>query len=148
MIGPQHNETSILPLDGKRWLAANRLDAMELFRSQDDGQTWQGPQRVTGLKEINGHLLRLKDGRLLLSYGNRAAAGQYGVLARLSADDGKSWSEPIRLIHSFDRDCGYPSSVQRPDGQIVTAYYSKSVEGHNRYHMGIAIWVAPAKIDP
>ncbi len=145
VIGPQHNETSILHLGGKRWLAANRVDALELFRSEDDGQTWQGPQRVTAQSEIPGHLLRLKDGRLLLSYGNRIAADQYGVLARLSADEGETWSEPIRLIHSIERDCGYPSSVERPDGRIVTAYYSKSVDGHNRYHMGVAIWGVPAK---
>lgn len=145
VIGPKHNETSILHLGGKRWLAANRLDAIDLFHSEDDGLTWQGPQQVTAEDEIPGHLLRLKDGRLLLSYGNRVDPGQYGVLARLSADEGKTWGEPIRLIHSIERDCGYPSSVQRPDGRIVTAYYSKSVESHNRYHTGVAIWDAPAK---
>ena len=144
-IGPRHNETSILHLGGRGWLAANRIDAMELFRSDDDGQSWKGPQRVTGRNEINGHLLRLKDGRLLLSYGNRVAVGQYGVLAKFSADEGVTWGEPVRLIHSLERDCGYPSSVQRADGKIVTAYYSKSVDGHNRYHMGSAIWEAPAR---
>jgi photosystem II stability/assembly factor-like uncharacterized protein len=144
-IGPKHNETTILHLDGRSWMAANRIDAMELYRSDDDGATWQGPQRVTGRNEINGHLLRLKDGRLLLSYGNRVAVGQWGVLAKFSADEGKTWSKPVRLIHSLERDCGYPSSVQRADGKIVTAYYSKSVAGHNRYHMGVALWEAPAQ---
>jgi hypothetical protein len=35
--------------------------------------------------------------------------------------------------------------VQRADGKIVTAYYAKRVLNHERYHMGVAIWEAPAK---
>jgi len=144
VIGEKHNETSILHLGGQRWLAAARIDAVELFRSDDDGATWQGPHRVTARNEINAHLLRLKDGRLVLSYGNRVK-GQFGVLAKLSSDEGKTWGEPIRLAHSLEGDCGYPSSVQRGDGKIVTAYYAKRVENHERYHMGVAIWEAPPK---
>jgi hypothetical protein len=95
---------------------------------------------VTERNEINAHLLRLKDGRLLLSYGNRAK-GQFGVLAKLSTDDARTWSSPLRLVHSLANDCGYPSSVQRTDGKVVTAWYAKGVENHERYHMGVAIWL-------
>jgi hypothetical protein len=142
VIGAKHNETSLFHLGGKQWLAAARVDAVELFRSNDDGATWQGPQRVTERNEINAHLARLKDGRLLLTYGNRVK-DQFGVLAKLSSDEGKTWSEPLRLAHTLNTDCGYPSSVQRADGKIVTAYYAKGVENHERYHMGVAIWRAP-----
>jgi hypothetical protein len=144
VIGVKHNETSLLHLGGKRWLAAARIDAVELFRSDDDGATWQGPQRVTERNQINAHLLRLKDGRILLSYGSRMK-DQFGVLAKLSSDDGATWSDPLRLAHSLAGDCGYPSSVQRADGKIVTAYYAKGVVNHERYHMGVAIWDAPAR---
>jgi len=143
-IGPKHNETTILHLGGKNWLAAARIDAVELFRSDDDGETWQGPQRVTGRNEINGHLLRLADGRLLLSYGCRAK-DRCGVLAKLSSDEGKTWSGAIRLVDSIASDCGYPSSVQRADGRIVTAWYSKETADHKQYQMGVSIWEAPAK---
>jgi hypothetical protein len=142
VIGAKHNETDIFPLGGKRWLAAARIDAVELFRSDDDGETWQGPQRVTGRNEINGHLMRLADGRLLLCYGCRVK-DRYGVLAKLSSDEGQTWGPPIRLVHSLEGDCGYPSSVQRADGRIVTAYYAKRVENHERYQMGTAVWEAP-----
>lgn len=145
VIGPKHNETSLFHLGGKRWMAAARVDAVELFRSEDDGATWQGPQRVTGRNEINAHLMRLKDGRLLLSYGNRVK-GQYGVLAKLSSDEGKSWSEPLRLADTLTTDCGYPSSVERPDGAIVTAYYASGVAQHHRYHMGVTIWKPPVAV--
>ena len=65
-------------------------------------------------------------------------------MAKLSADEGKTWSAPLRLANTLSGDCGYPSSVQRADGKIVTAWYSKASVNHDRYHMGIAIWEAPA----
>lgn len=142
LISPRHNETALFHLGGKRWLAAARIDAVDLFRSEDDGQTWQGPERITERNEVPAHLTRLSDGRLLLSYGTRVK-DQFGVLAKLSADEGKTWSAPIRVAHTLDWDCGYPSSVQRPDGKIVTAYYAKRVVNHERYHMAVSIWEAP-----
>jgi hypothetical protein len=39
-----------------------------------------------------------------------------------------------------------PSSVQRADDKIVTAYYSKSAENHDRYHMGVVVWEPPGKL--
>lgn len=144
VIGGKHNETSLLPLDGKRWLAAARIDAVELFRSADDGATWEGPQRVTARNEINAHLLKLRDGRLLLSYGSRVA-GQFGVLARVSNDEGVTWSPPLRIAESLESDCGYPSSVEREDGKLVSAWYAKRTRNHERYHMGVAVWQLAAK---
>ena len=58
--------------------------AMDLFTSEDNGVTWSELNRVTAKNEINGHLARLKDGRLILAYGNRIKTGdQLGVLARV-----------------------------------------------------------------
>lgn len=144
-IGPKHNETTILHLVDKRWLAAARIEAVELYRSDDDGATWQGPTRVTARNEINGHLQRLSDGRLLLSYGCRVK-DRFGVLAKFSSDEGKTWSEPWRIAYSLESDCGYPSSVERADGRIVTAYYAKRVAGHEKYHMGVAVWLPPGEV--
>lgn len=77
-----------------------------------------------------GYLLRLKDGRLLLSYGLRNE-GLYGVAARLSSDDGKTWAPPRFLVDFLiATDGGYPSSIQADDGTIVTAYYSNKVPAH------------------
>ena len=148
VIALGHNETTLLHLGAKRWLAASRSDAVDLFRSDDDGETWQGPLRVTEKNELNGHLQRLKDGRLLLSYGSRVK-GRYGVLARLSSDEGLTWGEPLTLIADLlSGDCGYPSSIQRPDGSIVTAFYAAGAPDHQRYHMGVLIWTPPAIAKP
>ncbi|MEZ6128757.1 MAG: sialidase family protein [Planctomycetaceae bacterium] len=143
IIGLTHNETNIFPLGGKSWLAAARTVNMTVIRSDDNGATWGEPMSVTERNEINGHLTRLQDDRLLLSYGVRVK-GQRGVCAKLSHDDGRSWGEPIRLAHAeAEADCGYPSSVQRADGNIVTAWYSRQAPHHDGYHMGVTIWSAP-----
>jgi hypothetical protein len=112
---------------------------MDVFRSENDGRSWGEPVRATQRNEINGHLLRLQDGRLLLTYGVRVA-GRHGVCARFSADDGQTWGLHLRLAVSYSNDCGYPSSVQLSDGRIVTAYYSRNAPEHPGYHMGTAIW--------
>jgi len=46
-IHPTGNETTLLHLGGKRWMAAARERAMDLFVSEDDGETWREPVRVT-----------------------------------------------------------------------------------------------------
>lgn len=40
----------------------------------------------------------------------------------------------------FQGDGGYPSSVQLPDGQVLTAYYASRIEDHAGYHMGVVLW--------
>ena len=45
----------------------------------------------------------------------------------LSSDEGETWDTGNKLLLVGDgghRDCGYPSSVQRDDGTIVTVYYA------------------------
>lgn len=143
VIGPRHNETDIFPLGGKHWLAVARIDKVELIRSKDNGVTWEKPEPVTERNEINGHLTQLADKRLLLSYGVRVN-GQRGVCAKLSRDEGRTWSQALRLADTADDgDCGYPSSVQRADGSIVTAWYSNNSPQHSGYHLGVTVWKAP-----
>lgn len=147
-IGPVHNETTLVHLAGGKWLAAARREYVELFRSDDDCETWHSLGPVTGRNEINGHLLKLADGRLLLSFGRRLA-GQYGVGMRLSRDEGRTWTAPKTLVGDLTNgDCGYPSSVQRGDGTIVTAYYASDVAAHERYHMGVVLWNLPREVAP
>jgi Neuraminidase (sialidase) len=142
-----HNETAFLHLGGGKWIAAARRwragQAMDLFRSADDGKTWEYRGQLTKDSQHPGHLLRLKNGNILLTYGNRIK-GQYGVAARISDDEGKNWKDEIIVIDDLTSgDSGYPSSTQLPDGRIMTAYYSVGVPSHQRYHMGTVIWNLP-----
>ncbi len=149
-ISGANNETAIFHLGAGRWLAAARSLGptklrLDLFRSEDDGKTWIAADPLSGAMQHPAHLARLQDGRLLLTYGNRVT-GQFGVLAKLSADEGKTWGEPLTLVNDLvSGDCGYPASTQMRDGNVLTAYYSNGTPAHRRYHMGVVIWAPPAK---
>lgn len=113
---------------------------LEAYRSLDDGLTWkQESHPVKDLGEGNPpSLIRLADGRLSLSYGYRAAP--YQMRARLSADNGQSWGRELVLRNNGGgRDIGYPVSVQRPDGKIVTIYYFQDELLGDRY-VAATIW--------
>jgi hypothetical protein len=111
---------------------------LELFSSADDARTWKREMPLTLPGQIPAHLLRLRDRRIVLSYGVRNR-GNYGVHARFSEDEGRSWGPPIRIAGAPEPDCGYPSSVQHADGRVLTAYYTKlSADYH--YDMRVATW--------
>lgn len=139
-----HNETAFMHVGNGKWIAAARRwragQAMDLFHSNDDGKTWQYGGQLSEDSQHPAHVLRLKNGNLLLTYGNRIK-GQYGVAVKTSKDGGKTWSEPSLVVDDLTSgDSGYPSSVELPDGKILTAYYSVGAPTHNRYHMGTVIW--------
>ena len=71
---------------------------------------------------LPSHLLRLKDGRLLMSYGHRRAP--FGNQARISNDHGKTWSETLTIsADGHTGDLGYPSTVECEDGTLITVWY-------------------------
>ena len=93
--------------------------------SEDGGHTWTEPRQITDDMESPGEVIRLQDGRLLLTYGRRVPP--FGVQGMVSHDDGRTWDSDNRLLLVGDSgtyDCGYPGSVQRDDGTIVTVYYA------------------------
>lgn len=138
----QRNETALIHLGNGRWLAAARTDhhrgGLYLYESSDDANTWQFRERITGDSQHPAHFMRLRDGRLLLSNGNRAGRHK-GVDVRVSDDEGQTWSQPKRVV-DFQNDGGYPSSIQLPGGQVLTAYYAIRVAGYQGYHMGVVTW--------
>ena len=167
MCGPirkgNTNETTPIALaDGRLLAAARTLDDqhLELLESTDGGKNWNEKGPATLGMQHPGNLRQLACGRLLVSYGVRNP-GAYGVAARLSSDAGATWSPPRQLVtlpdnlsrnklypdgageqtpYSEGQDCGYPSSVQLDDGIIVTAYYTRGSQEHERYHMGVVRW--------
>jgi len=98
-------------------------------RSADSGQTWNPPER-TPIWGFPPHLLLLRDGRILCTYGHRRPP--YGIRACLSHDGGVTWdtANEILIRTDFpDRDVGYPSAIQCDDGSVFAVYYGKDPDG-------------------
>lgn len=137
-IGDNINETALLYSGSGNWMAAARDQGTSLFRSRDGGRTWdlQGP--VTSARQHPSHLLKLQDGRIVLTYGDRRKE-QFGVGALVSDDNGETWGDPVRVASMAGWDGGYPSSVQLPDGRVLTVYYSKKGDSEDYGVYGV-VW--------
>jgi photosystem II stability/assembly factor-like uncharacterized protein len=113
---------------------------IDTYRSLDLGKSWKRDQTpAPDLGEGNpASLIRLKDGRICLTYGYRAEP--YGIRARTSANGGRTWDREITIRdNGGGRDLGYPRSVERTDGKIVTVYYFHDAPLADRY-IAATIW--------
>ena len=126
LLGKHFNETGIARLKDGRVLAAMRSEkgaSISIIESTDSGKTWSAPTQITGDSEHPADLIQLRDGRVLMVFGERNAPR--GVHAMVSAD-GRKWdnSKPIVLADDAPNgDCGYPSSVEVGKGRVATVYY-------------------------
>jgi len=159
--GKTHNETTWVQLaNGDLFAAARTYGDMRLdaYRSTDGGRTWKAEGPLTLGRQHPADLLKLPDGRVLLSYGSRTP-GLYGIWVQMGNPELTAWSAPMLLVDlegssEFQRkpvpssDGGYPSTVLTADGTFVTAYYSRGVPAHQRYHMGIVRWRPAANALP
>ena len=77
-----------------------------------------------GVWGIPSFLLRLRDGRLLMTYGHRRPP--LGNQARYSDDEGRTWSDPMIISgDGSSGDLGYPSTVELDDGELLTVWYER-----------------------
>jgi hypothetical protein len=111
---------------------------IDLYRSDDDGATWHYVSRPAADTDNPPSMVPLADGRLALTYGRRTAP--FGIRARISSDQGKTWSDEIVLRKDGGSwDLGYTRSVQRTDGKVVTVYYFNDSPQHER-QIDATIW--------
>ena len=161
IAGDNYSETAVLALDDNHIIAVMRSrqangvygtgEALFQTHSEDGGATWSTPQRLTLDQQHPADLIRLQDGSLLLTYGNRIdgnriveanlAEGEHavdrdriesrnGAKILVSRDNGRTWGPEGGLTiyeGCISDDCGYPSSVQLDDGTIVSVFYEETV---------------------
>ena len=141
-------QPSSVRISEKEILTATRVKidsettGIEVYRSRNNGASWSLWARpVVWAGPFNGNppsLIRLKDGRLCLTYGVRSAP--YRICARFSTNDGKTWSDEIVLRNDgASWDLGYVRSVQRSDGNVVTVYYFPE-QPHTERIIAATIW--------
>jgi hypothetical protein len=150
-IGPEPDGFSIMPssvrISPTRILTSIRREEgqehwVDAYVTDDDGANWKflnRPAVSTGGSVGNPpSMIKLKDGRLAITYGYRSAP--YGMRARISTDNGLSWGDEIMLRDDGGCwDLGYPRTVQRADGQVVTIYYFNESRDTERY-IAATIW--------
>jgi hypothetical protein len=94
--------------------------------SADGGRTWSMPHPI-GVWGLPSHLLRLRDGRLLMTYGYRRKP--FGNRARLSSDHGRTWGDEVLISDDgASGDLGYPSTVELARGELITVWYESRKE--------------------
>lgn len=109
--------------------------------SKDGGKTWS-PARFVA-HGYPSHLARLKDDTLLMTYGSRVAP--FGIRAKISRDNGASWSEEFFITTDAPTwDHGYPSTAQLPDGSLISVWYEAPQDSH-RAQLRQAKWSLPKK---
>lgn len=128
-------------------------DFISSYYSKNNGKSWRQMSNAvddTGKGGSPPAMLRLRDGRICLVYAYRSdpSSGRNGaILAKLSSDNGKTWSKPYTLrSDGAGRDIGYPKAVQRPDGSVVVVYYfTDMITGPERY-IASTVWNVPKPV--
>jgi sialidase-1 len=121
---------------GKDLDATQRENVLYFNRSTDGGVTWTKP-KPSGLIGKPAHIMKLSDGRLMVSYGHRFKP--YGQRVAFSSDNGETW--PVEDVIAIREDApngdlGYPASVELADGTILTVYYQPQAAGEKTSILG------------
>jgi len=111
-------------------IRVQRFDEHPLFtvyicESSDGGKTFTEPRMlIDRLAGSPPHLLLHSSGALVMSYACRN--GNMGVRAIISRDGGRTFGEEIKLTENApSNDLGYPSTVERRDGTLLTVWYER-----------------------
>jgi BNR repeat protein len=112
--------------------------------SRDKGETWSAVDQTTIVAGQASHnLLRLRDGRIVLTHDACKPPMRTPLTLRVSRDDGASWGEPLTLAEVavpgkdeeiWGRQVTYPSVAELADGALVIVW-SEIVLG-NRVQYG------------
>lgn len=103
-----------------------RCMAIELWRSEDNGCSWQ-PHATARLGEggvWEPEFVALPDGRLGLYYADETLQPEHSQTVALltSADGGRTWSEPRHLLADGEARPGMPVVRRLPGGRFLMVY--------------------------
>jgi hypothetical protein len=119
--------------DRKKWV--------ELVESKDQGRTWRTISLPFENNNNPGALVRLGGKRLGIIYGYRNIP--FGIRAKISEDNGKTWGKEIVLRDDGrEWDLGYTRAAVRPDGKVLVVYYYTTKENPEQ-HIAATIWTPP-----
>ena len=125
----------------------DHVDRLIWFESIDGGLAWNGRGDVGDYGQMYPRLLRLRDGRLLMTYTQRDLLYPLGLRGRLSCDDGETWElhyDQI-VIEGFTpwggQGSGFGNTIQLNDGTLVSCYSYVGLDERN--HIEAVRWRLP-----
>lgn len=109
---------------------------LAMRESSDGGRTWTGEDKVVveneGLQNVMSvSLLRLNDGRIALFYLVKNSILDCCPVVRISSDEAKTWSKPIKCVPDGERDyyvLNNARAVQLSCGRVVLPVCRHSTE--------------------
>ncbi len=123
-------------------------DRTLVCESADGGRTWENLRDWGDYGMMYVRTLRLRDGRLLATFTQRALLYPIGLQAVLSYDDGATWdfgSDRIiieaKTPWGEESGGGFGNTVQLADGTLVTCYTYRGVDSEN--HLEVVRWSLP-----
>jgi len=126
-------------------LGDDNCDRTMLTTSIDDGLTWSPVQDFGDYGQMYCRVLKLHDGRLLLTYTQRGIFHPLGLRAVLSCDDGETWDFDCDqiIIEGFTpwgtpSGGGFGNTVQREDATLVSCYSFRGDD--DQIHIEAARW--------
>jgi hypothetical protein len=129
-------------------------DRLVIFRSADGGRTWSYAELGGTYGEMYPALLKLRDGRLLLTFTVRDLQPVLGVRALLGEQtvDGFAFdfaSDRLMIdtktAVGADSGGGFGRTDQLDDGTLITSYSYRDADGET--HCEVVRWAPPASAD-
>ncbi|MBN1341323.1 MAG: exo-alpha-sialidase [Phycisphaerae bacterium] len=116
-------EPAVIELkDGRIWMLirATRGVFWQSF-SRDGGRTWEQASKTSiEATSAPGHLARLSDGRIAMVWNpRRSGRGELRIAA--SADEGKTWADPIVL--AMGKQVTYPFVMEGAAGEVWIGFH-------------------------
>lgn len=146
-LADQLNEPNAIVLKNGKMLVAVRSESNGIYLAEsNDGVTFSNKRvLLPAAKSTPPHLMQTTDGTLVLSYGYRSAP--YNIRAIVSKDNGESWSNEIELTSGgVDWDFGYPATIERGNGELLTVYYQKLSADKKNTALKEVIWTIPENL--
>ncbi|MFQ5734296.1 MAG: sialidase family protein [Planctomycetaceae bacterium] len=129
-------------------------DRMMLWKSTDAGRTWRKHKdggRFGSYGEMYPRFLRLKDGRLLLTFtvrSNSTDGYRLGLRAIIRRNDGETWDfQRDRIVIDAQNygasGGGFGNTIQTADGKLVSVYSYRGKDG--KTHIEACRWTLPTR---
>lgn len=124
------------------------INRLMMTTSADYGRSWTPLVDAGDYGQMYPRVTKLRDGRLLMTYTQRALLYPTGLRARLSCDDGRTWDfdHDQIVIEGFtpwgaEQGGGFGNTLQLADGSLVSCYSWNP--GDDKYETEVARWQLP-----